>query len=41
MDSLDTWQSYEYKFYLVEGVGRYTRRGPDVSNANVTNIHSV
>tara|TARA_B100001939_G_scaffold234453_1_gene202096 strand:- start:1986 stop:3248 length:1263 start_codon:yes stop_codon:yes gene_type:complete len=41
MDSLDTWQSYEYKFYLVEGVGRYTRRGPDVSNANVTNIHSA
>ena len=42
LDELETWKKNEFGFYLVEGVGTInTNREPNVSAANVMNIHSV
>jgi len=42
LDELETWDKNEFGFYLVEGVGTTnTNREPNVSAANVINIHSI
>lgn len=35
------WDGSEYKFYLVEGAGRYNKSGPVVENAYVESLHST
>lgn len=42
LDTLDTWNQYEFGFYLAEGVGTVDRNlTPSVGSANVLDIHSI
>ena len=42
MDTLDTWDKYEFGFYLTEGVGTVDKNlSPNVGSANVLDVHSI
>ena len=42
LDELETWDKYEFGFYLTEGVGSVDRNlKPNVGQANVIDIHSI
>lgn len=42
LDVLDTWDKYEFGFYLVEGVGTVDKNlSPNIGSANVLNVHSI
>lgn len=42
LDVLDTWDKYEFGFYLTEGVGTVDKNlSPNIGNANVLNVHSI
>tara|TARA_B100002019_G_C21266275_1_gene599637 strand:- start:1692 stop:3014 length:1323 start_codon:yes stop_codon:yes gene_type:complete len=42
MDTLNTWNKYEFGFYLTEGVGTVDKNlNPNVSSANVLDVHSI
>jgi len=42
LDVLETWDKYEFGFYLAEGVGTVDKNlNPNVGSANVLNIHSI
>ena len=42
LDVLDTWDDYEFGFYLTEGVGTVDKNlSPNIGNANVLNVHSI
>ena len=42
LDTLDTWDDYEFGFYLTEGVGAVDKDlSPNVGLANVLDIHSI
>jgi len=42
LDVLDTWDKYEFGFYLVEGVGTVNKNlSPNIGSANVLNVHSI
>ena len=42
LDVLDTWDKYEFGFYLTEGVGTVDKNlSPNVGSANVLDVHSI
>ena len=42
MDTLDTWDKYEFGFYLTEGVGTVDKNlSPNIGSANVLDVHSI
>ena len=42
LDELDTWNDYEFGFYLTEGVGTVDKNlNPNVGSANVMDVHSI
>jgi hypothetical protein len=42
LDVLDTWDKYEFGFYLTEGVGTVDKNlSPNIGSANVLNVHSI
>tara|TARA_B100000900_G_scaffold309458_1_gene268159 strand:+ start:12 stop:1319 length:1308 start_codon:yes stop_codon:yes gene_type:complete len=42
LDVLDTWNDYEFGFYLTEGVGTVDKNlSPNIGNANVLDVHSI
>ena len=42
LDVLETWDKYEFGFYLTEGVGTVDKNlSPNVGNANVLDVHSI
>jgi len=42
LDILETWDNYEFGFYLTEGVGTVDKNlNPNIGNANVLNVHSI
>ena len=42
MDTLTTWDKYEFGFYLTEGVGTVNKNlSPNVGSANVLDVHSI
>lgn len=42
LDVLDTWDEYEFGFYLAEGVGTVDKNlSPNIGSANVLNVHSI
>ena len=42
LDVLETWDKYEFGFYLTEGVGTVDKNlSPNIGNANVLNVHSI
>lgn len=42
LDVLDTWDKYEFGFYLAEGVGTVDKNlSPNIGSANVLNVHSI
>ena len=42
LDTLDTWDKYEFGFYLTEGVGTVDKNlSPNVGSANVLDVHSI
>jgi hypothetical protein len=42
LDVLDTWDEYEFGFYLTEGVGTVDKNlSPNIGSANVLNVHSI
>lgn len=42
LDVLETWDKYEFGFYLTEGVGTVDKNlTPNIGNANVLNVHSI
>jgi len=42
LDELDTWNNYEFGFYLTEGVGTVDKNlNPNVGSANVMDVHSI
>ena len=42
LDVLETWDKYEFGFYLTEGVGTVDKiLSPNIGSANVLNVHSI
>ena len=42
LDTLNTWDKYEFGFYLTEGVGTVDKNlSPNVGSANVLDVHSI
>jgi hypothetical protein len=42
LDVLDTWDKYEFGFYLTEGVGTVDKNlSPNIGGANILNVHSI
>jgi hypothetical protein len=42
LDTLDTWDDYEFGFYLTEGVGTVDKNlSPNIGSANVLDVHSI
>ena len=42
LDTLDTWDKYEFGFYLTEGVGTVDKNlSPNIGSANVLDVHSI
>lgn len=42
LDVLETWDKYEFGFYLTEGVGTVDKNlSPNIGSANVLNVHSI
>ena len=42
LDVLETWDKYEFGFYLAEGVGTVDKNlSPNIGSANVLNVHSI
>ena len=42
LDVLETWDEYEFGFYLTEGVGTVDKNlSPNIGNANVLDVHSI
>ena len=42
LDVLDTWDKYEFGFYLTEGVGTVDKNlSPNIGSANILNVHSI
>ena len=42
MDTLNTWDKYEFGFYLTEGIGTVDKNlSPNVGSANVLDVHSI
>ena len=42
LDVLETWDKYEFGFYLTEGVGTVDKNlSPNVGSANVLDVHSI
>ena len=42
LDVLDTWDKYEFGFYLTEGVGTVDKNlSPNIGNANVLDVNSI
>ena len=42
LDVLDTWDDYEFGFYLAEGVGTVNKDlSPNIGNANMLDVHSI
>ena len=42
LDTLDTWDKYEFGFYLTEGVGTVDKNlTPNIGSANVLDVHSI
>lgn len=42
LDELDTWNNYEFGFYLTEGVGTVDKNlNPNIGSANVMDVHSI
>ena len=42
LDVFDTWDKYEFGFYLTEGVGTVDKNlSPNIGSANILNVHSI